>query len=249
MTLNAELLLIISALVFGLRHGIDWDHIAAITDVTSSQEKPSEGLWLGTVYALGHATVVTALGLLAVAVGAFLPDWVDGAMERLVGITLIMLGVYVIYSLLKDGENFRMRSRWMLIFEWAEIAYHKLMSRITGIETERPTRQRNYGFASSYLVGVIHGVGAETPTQVLLFVAAAGAAGRSLGVILVLTFVIGLLISNSIITILATFSFIGARKNTPLLLTVGSVTAIFSLIVGTLFLFGQGGVLPAIFGG
>lgn len=190
MTFTAEILLILSALVFGLRHGIDWDHIAAITDITGSQESPRQSLWLGTVYALGHGTVVTILGLLAVVFGAFLPDWVDGFMERIVGITLLILGVYVAYSLIKDRENFKMRSRWMLIFDWAEISYHKLMSRLTGIEAEPPARQRNYGFTSAYLVGVIHGVGAETPTQVILFIAAAGAAGNQLGVMLVLVFIL-----------------------------------------------------------
>ena len=29
---------IVSAFLFGFRHGIDWDHIAAITDITGSQD-------------------------------------------------------------------------------------------------------------------------------------------------------------------------------------------------------------------
>ncbi len=49
MTLTSDLLLIFSALVFGLRHGIDWDHIAAITDITASQETTRTRLWFGTV--------------------------------------------------------------------------------------------------------------------------------------------------------------------------------------------------------
>lgn len=249
MTLTSDLLLIFSALVFGLRHGIDWDHIAAITDITASQETTRKSLWFGTVYALGHATVLTLLGLLAVWAGASLPPWVDDVMQRVVGVTLLILGVYVIYSMLKDGENFRMRSRWMLIFEWAEIGYHKLMNKITGIETEPVQRQRNYGFTSAYTVGVIHGIGAETPTQVLLFVAAAGVAGNQLGVLLVLIFILGLLISNSIITVMSTFGFIKARKNAPTLMILGGVAAIFSLTVGSIFLLGQGSILPAIFGG
>lgn len=249
MNLTSEVLLIFSALVFGLRHGIDWDHIAAITDITGSQDKPRNSLWLGTVYALGHGSVVTTLGLIAVALGTLLPGWVDGLMERIVGITLVVLGVYVIYSLIKDREQFRMRSRWMLLFEWAEIGYHRLMNKVTGVETEHPVRHRNYGFASAYLVGLIHGIGAETPTQVLLFIGAAGAGGRTLGVTLVLTFIIGLLISNSIITVMSTFGFLRARKNTPMLIVLGSLTAAFSLSVGTLFLLGQGALLPTIFGG
>ena len=52
---------IVSAFLFGFRHGIDWDHIAAITDITSSQEERGLALEYGTIYALGHALVVFRL--------------------------------------------------------------------------------------------------------------------------------------------------------------------------------------------
>ena len=249
MNLSAEMVLILSALVFGLRHGIDWDHIAAITDITGSQDTHRQSLWLGSVYALGHGTVVGLLGLLAVTLGAFLPRWIDGVMERVVGATLLILGVYVIYSILKDRKDFKLRSRWMLIFEGVERGYRWLMGKVTGIEMDQPVRQHNYGFISAYLVGVIHGIGAETPTQVLLFIAASGAGGQAVGVVLVLTFLVGLLISNSIITVMSTYGFLTARKNTPALLVLGSLVAVFSLTVGAVFLFGQSGMLPAILGG
>ncbi len=244
-----ELLLVLSALAFGLRHGVDWDHIAAITDVTGSQDSTRRSLWLGTVYALGHATIITVLGLGAILLGIFLPKWVDGVMQRVVGVTLLFLGAYVIYSLARDGRDFKMRSRWMLIFEGFEIAYHKLVGRLTGIEMESPRQDRKYGVATAYSIGLIHGVGAETPTQVLLFIAAAGAAGRQVGVALVLVFILGLLISNSAITILSTFGFLRARKNAPALIVLGGFAAAFSLAVGTIFLFGQGNLLPAMLGG
>ena len=37
-------------------------------------------------------------------------------MGRVVGVTLIVLGVYVVYALIRYREDFRMRSRWMLVF-------------------------------------------------------------------------------------------------------------------------------------
>src|SRR4029453_15385771 len=67
---------IVSALLFGFRHGIDWDHIAAITDITSSQEDRGLALEYGTIYALGHALVVFLIGVLAIVLGAKLPDGV-----------------------------------------------------------------------------------------------------------------------------------------------------------------------------
>src|SRR6266540_3938799 len=108
--------LLVAAFWFGFRHGIDWDHIAAITDITGSQEDRRQSMLFGTLYALGHATVVFVLGLLAIVAGKKLPEGVDHAMTRVVGVTLLLLGVYVFYSLVRHGRDFRLRSRWMLIF-------------------------------------------------------------------------------------------------------------------------------------
>ena len=46
---------LVSGFLFGFRHGIDWDHIAAITDITSSQDDRRQGVVFGTIYAAGHA--------------------------------------------------------------------------------------------------------------------------------------------------------------------------------------------------
>src|SRR6266568_8703652 len=107
---------ILTALGLGFRHGIDWDHIAAITDITSSQDSPRAGLVFGSLYAAGHAIVVFVIGVIAIVLGEKLPHSVDKVMTKIVGVTLILLGVYVFYSLVKHGRNFRMRSRWMLVF-------------------------------------------------------------------------------------------------------------------------------------
>ncbi len=243
-------LLLLSALLFGLRHGIDWDHIAAITDMVSSQEETRRSLILGTLYALGHATVVTSLGLLAVLVGLELPDWVDQFMEPFVGITLIVLGLWVAYALVKDRENFRMRSRWMLLFSGVAVLYHWVTGKLTGkTPSHRGTPEQSYGALSAYAVGMIHGIGAETPTQVLLFVLAAGAGGTTLGIVLLLVFVLGLLVSNSLVTLLTTFGYVRARRDSRVFMLAGGITAVFSLGIGLLFVTGHATLLPAILGG
>ena len=57
-----------------------------------------EAIRLGTLYALGHGAVVVALGIAALAFGAILPDWLDPIMGRIVGFTLLVLGLWVLYS-------------------------------------------------------------------------------------------------------------------------------------------------------
>src|SRR5436305_3864460 len=108
--------LVATALGLGFAHGIDWDHIAAITDITSSQEERRESLLYGTLYALGHALVILVLGGLAILAGQHLPKGIDNVMTRVVGVTLLILGVYVLYSLIRHGREFSLRSRWMLVF-------------------------------------------------------------------------------------------------------------------------------------
>jgi high-affinity nickel-transport protein len=278
--------LLVAAFFFGFRHGIDWDHIAAITDITSSQEERRPALVFGTLYALGHALVVLTLGVLAILVGERLPENVDNIMTRVVGVTLIVLGVYVFYSLIRHGRDFRLRSRWMLIFAGVRRSIRwtrrKVGARATptpepvpvaaeaGVEAEAPSWHHghhgrpghhhhlqpepddsfmNYGRATAFGVGMIHGIGAETPTQVLIFLSAAGAGGTLVGVVVLLAFIAGLLSSNTLITLGSAFGFLRASKNFPIYATVAVVTGVFSLVIGTIFLLGRTTLLPALFGG
>jgi High-affinity nickel-transport protein len=283
--------LIASAFLFGFRHGIDWDHIAAITDITSSQETSRDSMLFGTLYALGHALVVFIIGTAAIILGERLPPGIDSFMERIVGVTLVILGVYVFVALFRHGREFRMRSRWMLIFSGVRSLYRK--ARRNGPHTHatepvhvhqgngasvavavaedipvsewhhghhgrpghhhhkhpEPDAFMNYGRRTAFLVGMIHGVGAETPTQLLIFLTAAGAGGQVAGEVLLGTFLVGLLISNSIITAGTAFGFLRAGENWTLYVSIAILTAVFSLVIGVLFILGKGTLLPALFGG
>lgn len=286
--------LLVSAFLFGFRHGIDWDHIAAITDIAGSQEDRRQALLFGTIYALGHALVVFVIGTVAVILGASLPEGVDAVLERVVGVTLIVLGVYVFAALVRHGREFRMRSRWMLVFSGASTLYRRL--RRTGrpedhelepvhvhadagsstsvtIAEDIPVSEwhhghhgrpghhhhkhpegaddpfMNYGRGTAFAVGMIHGIGAETPTQLVIFLTAAGAGGKTAGIVILAVFLIGLLASNTLITMGSAFGFVTASKNWTLYVTIAVLTATFSLVIGVLFLFGRGSVLPVLFGG
>ena len=102
--------LTVTAFSFGFRHGIDWDHIAAITDLTSSQPDGRRSILGATLYALGHALVVGVLGVLAIAFAEHVPASVDTVMERIVGATLVLLAGSVVYGLVRHRQDFRMRS-------------------------------------------------------------------------------------------------------------------------------------------
>jgi high-affinity nickel-transport protein len=254
-----------TALALGFRHGIDWDHIAAITDITStttsvetapSRRAPSvpfgrveaRALGLATLYALGHASVVAALGLLALYFAAILPEWLDPIMERVVGVTLLALGAWVFYSLVRylrgDGD-FQLRSRWMLVFAGVRHGWHWLHHRLAGSQHDvEPFRVDQYGPLTAFGVGMIHGIGAETGSQVLIIAAVGGAASQGLGTAMMLAFVFGLLLSNGVVAFLTASGFISSTRARPFYLAVGVAAGAFSLIVGAFFAFGISDQLP-----
>jgi hypothetical protein len=316
-----------AATALGFRHGIDWDHIAAITDITSAsasvdedqeawlmaepglnltdeshheQHGPHDGhthaepaphthahetsepgtssgpssgvasavmsppsaakvaildhlpaehrtaLWLGTLYALGHGTVVTILGILAIVAAEVLPDWVDGVMERVVGVTLIFLSLYLFFSLyqyFRGGGEFRIRSRWMLVFAGVANAWGWVRSRVGHHEHVHHTPQ-NYTARTAYAIGMVHGIGAETGTQALIIATAVGATSKATAIAALAFFVVGLLVSNSFVTVASTSSFVSAKRRRFVYVGAGIIAALFSLVVGLVLLNASTGILP-----
>jgi high-affinity nickel permease len=245
--LTGSALGVLVAVLLGVRHGIDWDHIAAITDVTAGAQSYRRGLLLGAMYAVGHSAIVIVLGAASVILGIALPEWLDDAMQPLVGATLVLLGVWILFSLIRAPERFQMRSRWMLIYDGIRAA-------VSWVRRDKHPHERRdsralYGWRTAISIGLIHGIGAETPTQVLLFVSAAGAAGAAVGLSLVAGFVVGLFVSNTAVSFAAAYGYVSATRSRTLYLGAGAVSGVFSLVVGALFLLGRAELLPALFGG
>jgi high-affinity nickel-transport protein len=320
--------IISAALALGFRHGIDWDHIAAITDITSTASDASsveEEQWLvrepglmltdeshhtlahgstaaatgvavgegappataarlspylhshgpanghgpskngrqngvsafihrqrpalvlGTMYAIGHGSVVFALGLLAILARGVLPDWIDPIMERIVGVTLIFLAVYLFYSLYRffrgQGE-FKMRSRWMIVFAGVRNLYERLRANVFGRPRKHVHTSQSYGVRTAVGIGMIHGVGAETGTQALVIATAVGADSQVLGVVALCAFLVGLLISNSMVTVISSMGFVSSRQRQWVYVGAGLFAAVFSLLVGIFFLLRSADALP-----
>jgi high-affinity nickel-transport protein len=104
----------------------------------------------------------------------------------------------------------------------------------------------SYGPKTAFGVGMIHGIGAETGTQVLIIAAIGGASTLGLGIPMMLAFIVGLLISNSAIVLITATGFVASQLRQRIYLVVGVIAGLFSLVIGFLFLFEAEGVLPDI---
>lgn len=240
-----------STAILGFRHGLDYDHIAAISDITSVQNRMKDAMRYGLLYVSGHALTVAILGAAAIGFRVSLPEGSDRWAERAVGITLLVLGIYVLGSLVWRTEHGHAhpKTRITLLINALLWVYWRL-ARILGSENlKRPeVFSQGYGSGSTFLIGVIHGVGAETPTQLLLFLMAANLGGAAKGFLGLAMFIVGLVAMNTLMCASAAGIFIGGMSKPLIFRTVTALTSLYSVAVGLVFLLGSANVLPSLTG-
>lgn len=79
------------ALLLGLRHPLDPDHLAAVAAMARDSRRRSA--LIGFSWGAGHATTVLALGVPVVLWEAALPGGVHQAIEALIGVVILALGL------------------------------------------------------------------------------------------------------------------------------------------------------------
>ena len=240
-------LALISTVVLGFRHGFDHDHIAAITDITSVEPSRPGAMRMGLLYVLGHASTVAALGGLAIFFQRSLPASIDSWAERAVGLTLVILGLYVLGSLLRDNAVYIPRSRAAILIDFSRWLLWRIRAIFGSESSVEPVRRSGpYSRTSVFVIGIIHGLGAETPSQLLLFLLAANLGGLARGFLGLSVFLFGLLLMNTLMTASAAGIFGFSAAKPRVLRFVIAATAAYSVVVGGVFLFGVAKFLPPI---
>jgi high-affinity nickel-transport protein len=240
-------LALLSCLVLGLRHGFDYDHLAAISDITAVQRSRMQGIRLGVMYALGHALTVVVLGAMVVLLHVPLPARLDAWTERLIGATLIVLGVGVVANLVRHGHSHAaIQSRLTILISGCRYLWWRTV-RVFRVETPRPEDWSwNYSGGPVFGIGVLHGLGAETPSQLMLFLLAASLGGTGRGFLGLLAFAVGLILMNTAMTACLGGVFGGGTQRPRLYRVVAAGGAAYSFVIGAVFLLGGSGRLPVL---
>lgn len=291
---EVELGLVLAAVLYGFRHGFDLDHLAALGDIGGSAPSRERALKLSALYVIGHALVVLALGVAAIAAGTYIPTSLDRFMGRVIGVTLIALGLYLTYSVVRYGGSVRLRSRWMLAADGVRAASKRFrrtsesviiehshehahggthehphpepvvpaskhgVAVATATDTHAHTHRhvatmpadpfRGYSTPAAFGIGMVHGIGAETPTQILLFASAAGAGTTVGGAAVLVSFVVGLIVANTLVAVAAAIGYPGRARFPWVYVGVAVATASFSLYLGVTYLLGGSDPMAALLG-
>jgi len=184
------------AFVFGLRHGVDADHIAAIDNTTRKLiQDGKRPLTVGMWFSLGHSTIVIGLILALIAStraiagsipalessGALIGTVVSGTFLWLLGLVnvVIVLGIYRIFKQLRSGELNQAQLDELLQKRGFLNRYFSPLFRVV----KKPWQ--------IYPVGVLFGLGFDTASEIALIAISVGVGVSSsvpLWTILVLPF-------------------------------------------------------------
>jgi high-affinity nickel permease len=164
---GAVLVVCAVAVLLGLRHATDPDHLTAVSTLIASDEESGarRAGRLGLGWGLGHATSLFAFGLPIVLFGAYLPDRLQQAAEVAIGIVIMGLAV-------------------RLLVRWRSGRFHAHSHRHGATEhrhlhAHAHDAEHDHGHAEllgrspwqAYGIGLVHGMGGSAGVGVLLLAA------------------------------------------------------------------------------
>jgi high-affinity nickel permease len=153
------------ALVLGLRHASDPDHLVAVTSLVAADGGDTRGATrLGAWWGVGHGLTLLVIGLPLIFFKSELPTWLESGAEKTVGVVILFLAARVIYKWLKG--DYRMTA-------------HAHGHSADGHDRRRHLRRGADSHAHRHVrsprqafgIGLLHGV-AGTGAVVLLLIAA-----------------------------------------------------------------------------
>jgi ABC-type nickel/cobalt efflux system permease component RcnA len=181
------------ALLLGLRHATDPDHLTAVSTLVMSEGDPRAARRLGLAWGSGHALTLFVFGAPVVLLGSRLPDWVQSGLELAVGVVIVALAVRLLV---------RWRRGYFHVHEHdhGDIVHaHPHVHEGEPHPHEHSHRHAPRRPAAAFGIGLIHGAGGSAGVAVLLVAAVPGSAA-ALAALVVLA--LGTAISMTAVTAL-----------------------------------------------
>ncbi|WP_018130646.1 HoxN/HupN/NixA family nickel/cobalt transporter [Effusibacillus pohliae] len=182
--------LILLVFVLGLRHGLDADHLACIDGLVRYNIRQGRKMaqWVGTLFSFGHGLVVAVVAVIL----AFFskdftfPDYFDTMVTWTSVISLFLIGSLNVYNLLRSRS------------EQASYEVQGLKGRFIPRFVRETTNP-----LMIILIGGVFALAADTVSQTSMWALAAGNAGGYFPVILGLTFMAGMMLTDTIDSLVA----------------------------------------------
>lgn len=102
--------LLLLGFLLGMRHAMEADHVAAVATLVRSSENLRDSLRHGAFWGIGHTLTLVFAGGLVLLVGGQIGESVAHALEFLVGVLLVVLGIDVLRRVYRERVHFHLHS-------------------------------------------------------------------------------------------------------------------------------------------
>lgn len=181
---EASLILVsLVAILLGLRHATDPDHLAAMSAlIASSRERAGRAAArLGLAWGLGHGTTLFAFGLPIVLFDRYLPERAVQAAETLIAVVIVYLAVRLLVRWRRGGlhahEHAHSGERHAHLHSHADSPKH---GHLHGRRARTPL--------GAFAIGLVHGIGGSAGIGVLIVASVASTALSVLALVLLAVF-------------------------------------------------------------
>jgi ABC-type nickel/cobalt efflux system permease component RcnA len=232
------------ALLLGLRHATDPDHLAAVSTLTLSEGEHGArraGV-LGLSWGAGHALALFAFGLPIVLFDSYLPAPVQAGAEVLIAVVIAALAVRLLVRWRRGHFHGHVHSHGPLTHSHPHL--HEHGDHPEGHPHEH-AHEENLGRTprAAFGIGLLHGAGGSAGVGILLVAAIPGAAQGLLGLALLAT---GTALSMALVT--AGFGHVLAREPVGRRLDmVAPVFGVLSLLFAVWYALGSLEAVPYAF--
>jgi cytochrome c biogenesis protein CcdA len=229
-------LALLAALLLGLRHATDPDHLTAVTTLVVSDERHGgrRAARLGLAWGLGHALTLLLLGLPVVLFDTLLPEPVQQAAEVAVGLVIVGLAIRLLLRWRRGYFHTHAHSHGELRHSHPHVHVHA-----------RDHRHDSLGRTplAAFGIGLVHGIGGSAGAGILIVGAVPGTAASLTALVV---FALGTAASMAALS--SAFGYALGRG--PLLARLGTAVPAFGaagVLFGAWYALGALNTVPYVF--
>lgn len=159
--MNIELWsVLLLAFGLGMLHALDADHVMAVTGLSCQKPDKKTSVLFCARWAIGHGTALILIGTLVMFLGMAIPEELSAYAENLVGVVLIMIGLYVLWDIVRQRAHLHFH-RHDSLPQHAHWHSHKHA-------TDEHHKDKHKHKHAPVFVGVLHGTAGSAPLLALL---------------------------------------------------------------------------------
>ncbi len=213
--------------LLGLRHSLDPDHVVAVSTIVGEYKNPLKSFWVGVSWGLGHTTTLFLIGIVIITLRLTIPDRMALLLEFFVGVMLVGLGGQVVYGFWKKKVHQHSHGHE----EASHQHYHSHAQEAEANQVHHGESGIGKPFfrKKSFLVGTVHGVAGSAALTLLIL---ASIESSIAGLVYILLFGVGSVLSMGVMTILISLPFVASANKLPNLnrliqFSVGALSIVF----------------------